>query len=140
MSLNSDFATVSGHPVVLVAEDETLIRMATSDALTEAGFEVMEARHAGEALNFLETRGPEIRFLFTDIEMPGGMSGLELADLVLQRWPWISVLVASGKWLTAPAGLPPGSQFLAKPYHIGRVIGQMRDLLAAHCGGLPTPR
>jgi CheY-like chemotaxis protein len=101
--------------VVLVAEDDVLIRMIAVDALTEAGFAVIDVGHAEHALNVLSNQGDDVRALFTDIHMPGSMNGLELAHHVHGHWPWIVLLVASGEASLAAEELPAGSRFLRKP-------------------------
>ena len=117
-------------PVVIVAEDESLIRLAVSEALTEEGFQVIEAEHAAEALAVLILQAADIHVLFTDVRMPGAMDGLTLAHHTRDRWPWIALLITSA---TLPLGtmLPPGSRFLPKPYAPSHVVAQLRDLLAA---------
>lgn len=72
---------------VVLAEDEPLIRFLVADAMRDAGFEVMEAEHAEEALGHLRSRAAIIHLLFTDIHMPGQMSGHALASYVAQIWP-----------------------------------------------------
>ena len=66
-------------PFVIVVEDDALIRMVAADVLADAGFTVIEAGHAGEALALLEAHASGIHVLFTDIQMPGAMDGLALA-------------------------------------------------------------
>src|SRR5829696_6022675 len=80
---------------VLVVDDEALLRMLASDVLEEAGFEVVEAASADAALVALQSH-PEIRVVFTDVDMPGSLDGLGLARVVQERWPGIGVLVVSG--------------------------------------------
>lgn len=80
---------------VLLVEDECVIRMFVADFLLEAGFEVIEAPDAATALNWLEGAGEEVLAVITDVDMPPGMNGLELAHEVRQRWPSIGVIVTS---------------------------------------------
>jgi two-component system, response regulator PdtaR len=82
------------QPVVLVAEDEELIRLWAADVLQENGFSVLEAANAEAALRVLEAR-PEVRLLFTDIHMPGAFDGMELARRVHDRWPHVQLVVTS---------------------------------------------
>jgi two-component system, response regulator PdtaR len=117
--------------VVVVAEDDALVRMLATDVLVQAGFEVIEAENADGALAILQSRGATIDVLFTDVQMPGAMDGLQLAHHVHHRWPAIGVLVASGRATPALAALPPGSRFLAKPYRLGQVVAQVQELAAA---------
>jgi len=117
--------------VVVVAEDDAQIRMLAADALVEAGFEVVEAEHADDALAILQSWGTAVDVLFTDVQMPGAMDGLQLARHVRSRWPGIGVLVASGRATPAPAMLPPGCRFVTKPYKLGQVVAEVQELAAA---------
>jgi CheY-like chemotaxis protein len=82
--------------VVLVVEDETLMRMFMADFLDEAGFKVFEAVTADEALTVLQAR-PDVQVVVTDIEMPGTMNDLELTRVVRKRWPGVGVVISSGR-------------------------------------------
>ena len=117
--------------VVVVAEDDLLIRMMAVDALTDAGFVVIEAVQAAEALKILSVQADAVQALFTDIHMPGGMTGLELAHHVRSEWPWIALLVASGNSWPSPEALPAGSRFLPKPYDPDHVVQHVRELVDA---------
>jgi DNA-binding NtrC family response regulator len=103
------------RPVVLLVEDELFVRMATADALMDAGFEVIETANAEAAHEVLRQR-TDIRVLFTDVKMPGSMNGLELATLVCRRWPHISVVITSGHLEPDNSALPENAVFIAKPY------------------------
>src|SRR3978361_1235436 len=92
--------------VVVVAEDEALTRLVAADALTDAGFLVIEAEHAEQALTILQAQGIGVHALFTDIHMPGVLDGLQLAHHAHLHWPWIGVLIASGKARPAPDKMP----------------------------------
>jgi CheY-like chemotaxis protein len=107
--------SIPSRPVVLLVEDELLVRMATADALTDAGFDVIETAHAQAALEILQQRD-DIRVLFTDVKMPGSMDGLELADLVRRRWPHILIVITSGHLMPESVRLPDDAVFIAKPY------------------------
>ena len=82
--------------VVLVVEDEMLLRMRTVDMVEDAGFTSIEAVDADEAVAILESRS-DIALLFTDIQMPGSMDGLRLAHAVHERWPPIKIILVSGQ-------------------------------------------
>jgi CheY-like chemotaxis protein len=101
--------------VVLIVEDEALVRMTAVDMIEEAGFEVLEATNADEAILLLEARR-DITVVFTDIEMPGSMDGLRLAQAVRGRWPPIKIIATSGRYVVRDGDLPSGGLFLAKPY------------------------
>src|SRR5918994_5122827 len=83
-------------PVVLVVEDEPLVRMTAVDELEEVGFQVLEAANADVAMTVLEARSDEVQVLFTDVNMPGSMDGLALAERVHRRWSHIRLLISSG--------------------------------------------
>ena len=72
--------------VVLVVEDEALIRMHAAEMIRDLGFEVLEAANADQAISLLESNS-EISVVFTDIQMPGSMDGLRLLAVVRDRWP-----------------------------------------------------
>jgi two-component system, response regulator PdtaR len=86
-------ATVDDPPVVLLVEDELLVRMTAADTLEEAGFQVLKAADADIAIAVMEARSAEVQVLFTDVDMPGSMDGMELAEQVHARWPHVRLLI-----------------------------------------------
>lgn len=108
-------------PLVLVVEDDALVRMMARDLLEDASFEVLEAVSADEALVLLECQ-PDIGVLFTDIDMPGSMNGLELASLVAERWPHIRLVVTSGRYQPGNEGVPDEGKFVPKPYQLPQIV------------------
>lgn len=123
-----DFGPTSPRIVVLLVEDEPLIRLLGADVLEEAGFEVIEAASGDEALCILETR-PDVRVLFTDVNMPGSLDGLGLARVVHERWPEVRLLVTSGRHHLQSKDLPDDGQFVAKPYEPRVVARKLRALV-----------
>jgi CheY-like chemotaxis protein len=119
--------SVSKRPVVLIVEDEFLLRMDAVDMIGAAGFEVVEAGNADEAIEILEAR-PDITVVFTDIQMPGSMDGLKLARAVRGRWPPIKIVATSGRAHIAETDLPEGGRFLPKPYGPVQVAGVLREV------------
>jgi two-component system, response regulator PdtaR len=89
--------------VILVVEDDRLINLMASDELRAAGYDVISAYNADEAIEILENR-TDVNFVFTDIDMDGSMDGLKLASFVRDRWPPIEIIVTSGK--RVPRALP----------------------------------
>ena len=83
--------------LVLVAEDEELVRLVIAEALRDAGLEVMEAEHAEAALSVLEHHAARVHVLFADIQMPGSMDGLALARHISENWPEIALLITSAR-------------------------------------------
>ena len=114
---------------ILVVEDEALLLFAVADELRDAGYEVLEARDADEAIELLEAEG-NIRLIFTDIDMPGSMDGLRLSAVVRDRWPPVRIIVTSGKHQPEQGSLPTGGRFMSKPYVPASVIGTVRSMLA----------
>jgi CheY-like chemotaxis protein len=114
-------------PVLLIVEDELLVRKLAVEIAEEAGFSVLEATEADEAIRVLQKR-PDIRVVLTDIDMPGSLDGLELAHAIRCRWPPIQVVLTSGKMRPAPDELPERSHFVSKPYDFSRLTGLLREL------------
>lgn len=114
-------------PAVLIVEDEPLLRMLAIDIVEEAGLAAVEARDAAEAIEIMEKR-PDIAVVFTDVNMPGSMSGTELASVIRDRWPPVSLLVTSGKVHIDPKDLPEGTVFVPKPYDIDAVADTLQRL------------
>jgi CheY-like chemotaxis protein len=120
----------SQNVAVLVVEDEHLIRMDTASFLEAAGFKVFEADNAADAIRSLELHD-EIRLIFTDVNMPGSMDGLALAQYVRGRWPPVKIIVTSGYVKVAGNELPPGVLFIEKPYQPKHIAHKMKELVAA---------
>ncbi len=120
----------SKRPVVLIVEDEFLLRLEAVDMIEAAGFDVVEAVNADEAIAILESRF-DITVVFTDIQMPGSMDGLKLAQAVRGRWPPIKIIATSGRVSAIQKNLPEGGRLLSKPYSPKQVTGVLRELTAA---------
>src|SRR6478735_4681958 len=118
----------SKGPVVLIVEDEFLLRMDAVDMIAAAGFEAVEAANADQAIGILEARR-DIAVVFTDIQMPGSMDGLKLARAVSGRWPPIKIVATSGLDV-GERELPEGGRFLPKPYSPMQVTGLLRELMS----------
>lgn len=114
--------------VVLLVEDEMMVRLIGSDVLSDAGYTVVEAETADEAIKLLEENG-EVHLLFTDIRMPGSMDGLELAELVHQRWPDIRILLTSGDTFPSREQIPDDGSFLQKPYRVDALREEVKRLI-----------
>jgi len=119
--------SAANRPVVLIVEDEFLLRMNAAEMIGEAGFDVVEAANADEAIAILEAR-PDIHVVFTDIQMPGSMDGLKLARFVRGRWPPIKIVATSGFVSVGEDDLPEGSRFLTKPYLPAQIVATLREL------------
>jgi len=115
--------------VVLVVEDEMLLRMRAVDMVEDAGFTPLEAVDADEAVAILESRS-DIVLMFTDIQMPGSMDGLKLAHAVHERWPPIKIILVSGQLKLADIDIPADSLFFGKPLEANAMIAQMQSMIA----------
>jgi two-component system, response regulator PdtaR len=100
---------------VLVVEDQVLVNMFTSSELQAAGYDVVTAFDADEAILILEKRN-DIDLVFSDIDMPGSIDGLDLAAAVSLRWPPIKILLTTGKAAPTSDQMPAGCAFILKPY------------------------
>ena len=114
--------------VVLVVEDEIMLRMRAVDMVQDAGYISVEAVDADEALAILQSRS-DIALLFTDVQMPGSMNGLQLAHAVHERWPPVKIILASGQLKLSGSDIPQDSRFFGKPLRSDEIIAQMREML-----------
>ena len=115
-------------PLVLVVEDEVLIRLQAVSLLKEAGFNTLQAGSADEAIALLEAR-KDIRVVFTDINLPGSMDGLRLAHAIRHRWPPIELVLTSGHIRVGEEEMPEGGIFLDKPYGGLELVQTVRSLV-----------
>jgi len=118
-----DYNSNAAH-VILVVEDDPWVRLIGTDLLGEAGFTVVEAESAEQALRIFEQR-PERAVVFTDVEMPGSLNGLDLAWRISARAPGIGILVTSGGGPVPEALLPVRAHFIAKPYSAATLLSQI---------------
>jgi CheY-like chemotaxis protein len=115
-------------PIVLIVEDEMLLRMRAVDMVEDAGFTSIEAVDADQAVAILESRS-DIALLFTDIQMPGSMDGLKLAHAVHERWPPIKIILVSGQLKLANIDIPANSRFFGKPLEAKNMIAEMQEMI-----------
>jgi CheY-like chemotaxis protein len=126
--LNQNAETSVGDaPVVVVVEDEALIRLVAGDTLADAGFRTIEACNADEAMTLLEAK-PDAVAIVTDVKMPGSLDGFALAHLVASRWPDTGIVVVSGHALPGEGDLPEHALFLTKPYQPSALIEAVRKV------------
>jgi two-component system, response regulator PdtaR len=113
--------------IVLVVEDDFLLRIDAVDIVKDAGFEAVEAANADDAIAIIEAN-PNIHVVFTDVQMPGTMDGLKLARFIKDRWPPIKIVATSGRLRVSEKDLPEGSIFVPKPYSPAQIIRTLREL------------
>jgi CheY-like chemotaxis protein len=121
-------APILSQPVILLVEDEPLVRLTQVDILREAGFWVAEADDADEAFEILRRR-QDVSVVLTDVDMPGSLDGFEFARLVTQGWPEVAVLVISGKAFPEEGDLPASAVFLAKPVRPEALVEKLEALM-----------
>jgi two-component system, response regulator PdtaR len=118
------------RPTILLVEDEIIVRLWTADELRDAGFDVVEAANADEALSLLRNDGP-VDLLMTDIRMPGSMDGLRLAKTAHAGWPALKIVVTSAHVRAADGDDDDNvDAFFGKPYDPAMVATRIRELLA----------
>jgi DNA-binding NtrC family response regulator len=121
-------SNLSHKPVVLVAEDEPLVLQNAFDIVEDAGFTALGAQDGDHALRIIESRGGDIRILFTDIIMPGTLNGPTLAALVRNRWPEIQLIITSGRVDLTEVDAPSGTRFIQKPYRFSEIAAHLQAL------------
>ena len=119
----------SGRAVVLIVEDESLVRMMVIELFEDEGFEVLEAADADQALGIFDRRH-DVALLFTDVEMPGSMDGYALARWVHVHRPAVKTMIVSGRALPRAGDVPEGAAFVGKPYDHGDVMRRVQTMMA----------
>ena len=119
---------------ILVVEDEVLIRAFIAEELRLAGFSVIEAGRAEEALTYINA-GEQVDLVFSDIRMPGSLDGLQLAEILHDKYPDIPVILTSGNAPPRHVGIVEA--FVAKPYDVTQTIALMSAILAQKSPGQP---
>ena len=120
--------TAGQTPIVLIVEDEMMLRMRAVDIVEDAGFTSIETTSADEAIEVLESRD-DISLLFTDIQMPGSMDGLKLARAVHSRWPHIKIILVSGQIAVTDADKPTDSKFFPKPLEVEQMVLELQEMI-----------
>jgi CheY-like chemotaxis protein len=114
-------------PLVLVVEDELLLRLNAQSLLEDAGYATVAADSAGRAIEHLESNA-DIRAVFTDVDLPGGMDGMRLAAVIRDRWPPVELIVTSGHVSVEDGQLPERGIFLPKPYSSTQLTRALKTL------------
>lgn len=109
--------------IILVVEDDDILRMHAAFMFEDAGMRVAEVGSADEASAFLHEKAEDVGLIFTDVQMPGEMDGVDLAHHVVASWPWIKILVTSGR---AVRELPCDVHFMPKPWIADAVLTHVR--------------
>lgn len=117
------------NKLVLVVEDELLVRMMAADILVGAGCSVLEFATAEEAIRFCENPANAMDAVFTDINMPSGRSGLELASIVAATRPGARIVITSGRYARKPDSIADEVRFLPKPWSERALLCSMKDMI-----------
>lgn len=117
------------NPVILVVDDEAVLRILAADHFAEAGFEVVEASNGAEALKVMRKR-PDIKAIVTDVQMPGEPDGFTLSHAIREICPNCAIVVVSGKSMPAGGDLADRARFVPKPYRGEEVVRLVEELLA----------
>jgi CheY-like chemotaxis protein len=125
--------------VVLLVEDEALVRMVCADILMDRGFRVIEAVNADEALTLLEAR-PDVQAIVTDVEMPGSLNGFTFARLVHKAWPHIRIVITSGRAGPGDESMPSSALFISKPFTATKLLEAVHTILRPEHEPVAIPR
>ncbi len=115
--------------VVLIVEDEPLVRMMVIELFEDEGFEVLEAASGDQALAIFAERD-DVALLFTDVEMPGSLDGYALAHWVHAHRPAVKTVIVSGRAMPRAGDMPEGATFVGKPYDHDDVMRRIQSIMA----------
>lgn len=118
-----------GRAVVLIVEDEPIVRMMVIDLFEDEGFEVLEAATGDQALTIFDERR-DVALLFTDVEMPGSIDGYALAHWVHANRPGVKTVIVSGRAMPKAGDMPEGAAFVGKPYDHDDVMRRIQSMMA----------
>lgn len=116
--------TSIGAGIVLIVEDEALLRFDMIAFFEDRGWRVYDAENAEQAVSLLDQHR-DIRVVITDVLIPGGMDGVRLAHVVREKLPATHLFVVSGQAPVAAEALPPRATFLPKPFDLNRMLRQI---------------
>jgi CheY-like chemotaxis protein len=102
--------------IALIVEDDADLRQLTALLLEESEFDAVECESAEAALAVMLLRGKDVSMVFADIRLPGVMDGVDLARELKMRWPHLSIILTSGNPGERLEHVPPGVQYMAKPW------------------------
>lgn len=121
--------TTSTVPYALIVDDDPIIALDLDGILTDAGFRCYEAEHGDAAKAMLPEYAENITLMFSDVEMPGGTNGFALARHVAEVYPWIEIVIASGRLTPTGGDMPERATFLGKPFSAQMVHKHLRNTL-----------
>ena len=119
---------ITRTPVILVVDDEALLRMLAVEHFYEAGFDVLEASNGAEAFALMLER-TDIKAVVTDVQMPGQPDGFQLSHLVRRHNPTCAIVVVSGRAAPAPGDLAEAARYVPKPYRGEDIVRLVTSML-----------
>jgi len=119
----------SGRERILLVEDDADVRMVTRDVLKGAGYQISEAANGSEALTIWRSQAPQIDLLLTDVVLPGGLNGRDLADRLQKERPELKVILMSG-YNSDRLGKIPSGLILSKPFSLDYLTATVRRYLS----------
>jgi len=122
--------SMPARAVVLIVEDEPLVRMMVIELFEDEGFEVLEAADGDQALAIFRERR-DVGLLFTDVEMPGSLDGYALARWAEVNRPAVKTVIVSGRAMPRAGDLPEGAAFVGKPYDHDDVMRRIQTMMAS---------
>jgi CheY-like chemotaxis protein len=120
---------ISSAPYALIVDDDPFILMDACGILQDAGFRTHESGTGAEAIELLETQAKSVILVFSDVEMPGDIDGFALAKHVAEHWPWIEIVIASGRIKPQAGDMPDKATFIGKPFSARLVHDHLREKL-----------
>lgn len=117
------------HSLVVVVEDEEIIREFVCEILKDEGYQAVGFETADAAVPFFEQSAQQVGLLLTDILMPGKLNGADLSNLVHEQWPHLPILIMSGHETPESSGVKCDVAFLRKPWTIGQMLQGVEDAL-----------
>ena len=121
--------TLNGPSLIFVVEDQPLLRLEAVDRLQDAGYSTIDAGNGDIAFDIMKARWREVRVLFTDVQMPGSLNGVDLAREVHRCWPDVLLLVTSAGVALTDQDLPDDGKFIGKPYGRSTLISQVQQMI-----------
>ena len=116
---------------VLIVEDDAVLRELTAAMLEDSELDSIECESAEAALATMLTHGREVAMIFADVRLPGVMNGVDLAWEIKMRWPFLPVILTSGHPLKQVDELPPGVNYLPKPWQPLSLLVAAQEALAS---------
>ena len=123
---------VKTAPYALVVDDDPFILIDAGQILRDAGYRCHESDTGAGAIELLETHAESVILVFSDVEMPGEVDGFALARHVSVHWPWIEIVIASGRIKPKEGDMPEKATFIGKPFNTRLVHDHLREKLPDH--------